>query len=102
MMLLWVVYLSFEVVMIGCEVVWVKRNVRDNFRVGQDGCSNDTSVCPSYAECQPDGLCLCDVNNPNFRNPVIKLIGGKLEDGDSYGCVDNRIIRFRATGKCCI
>ena len=99
---LWVVYLCFEVVMTGCEVVWVNRNVRDRFRVGEDGCTDDTSVCQIRAECQPDGCCLCDVNNPNFRNPVIKLTDGhEIKEGDSYGCVDNIII-IRLTSKCCV
>ena len=68
---MWAVCLSFEAFMTGCEVVWVNRNVTDSIRAGKDGCTNDTSVCPSHAECQADGSCLCDANNPNFRNPVI-------------------------------
>jgi hypothetical protein len=56
-----VICLSFEVAVTGCKVVWVKRNVTDSFRVGKDGCTNDTSICRrSSATCQPDsGLCLC-------------------------------------------
>ena len=92
--LMWFVCLSFEVYMTGCEVIWVHRNVTDSFRVGKDGCTNDTNICPSHAECEPDGSCLCDAHNPNFRNPVIEWNGDKLQEGDSYGCLDN-IVSFR-------
>ena len=80
--------------MSGCEVVWVKRNVTDSFRVGKGGCTNDTSVCTNVsATCQDDGSCLCQSETPNYRNPVIK----KLKDfvyGDSYGCINKTLIRY--------
>ena len=67
--LLWFICLSCKVFMTGCEVVWVNRNVIDSFRVGKDGCTNDTSVCPSSSTCQTDsGLCLCRDSEPNFYN----------------------------------
>ena len=92
--LLWVICLWYKVVMIGCEVVWVNRNVTDSFRVGQDGCTNDTSVCTNvFATCQDDGSCLCSSKSPSFRNPVIEVTGGKLMYGSSYGCIKNDNIR---------
>ena len=96
-----VICLSFKACMTGCEVVWVNRNVTDSFRVGKDGCRNDTSVCPSRAKCRPDGSCLCNVYNPNFRNPVLEWFEDGIKDGDSYGCVDN-IVGYRVIGKCYI
>ena len=76
-------------VMTGCEVVWVNRNVTDSFRVGKDGCTNDTRVCPSSSTCQTDsGLCLCHDNTPSFRNPTDK--------NQTYGCVSNTNIRSGA------
>ena len=66
--LLWVMYFSCEIVTIGAEVVLVNRNVTDSFRVGEDGCTNDSSVCPKSSTCQPgSGLCLCG-HKLNFRN----------------------------------
>ena len=57
-------------VMAGSEVVLVHRNFTDSFRVGKDGCTNDSKVCPSSSTCQPhSGLCLCR-NLPNFLNPA--------------------------------
>jgi hypothetical protein len=88
--LVWVTCLSCEVVMTGCEVVWVNRNVTDSFRVGKDGCTNDTSICRrSSATCQSDsGLCLCGVDQPNFRNPAVESSSDKV-----YGCISNDNIR---------
>jgi hypothetical protein len=37
----WVIYLSYKMVMTGCEVVLVNRNVLDSFRVGKDGCTHN-------------------------------------------------------------
>ena len=81
--------------MTGCEVVWVNRNVTDSFRVGKDGCTNDTSVCPSSSTCQTDsGLCLCSDIEPSFSNP-----DGRTSDGKIYGCASNHNIRSGA-GEC--
>ena len=87
--------------MTGCEVVLVKRNVTDSFRVGKDGCTNDTSVCKSNATCQPDGSCLCNSESLSYRNLVLGINGSEIVYGDSYGCIDNEIIRFGA-GKCSV
>jgi hypothetical protein len=88
--LVWVICLSCIVAMSGCEVVWVNRNVTDSFRVGKDGCTNDTSICRrSSAKCQPDsGLCSCGESGPNFRNPAVE----SRRDKD-YGCIGNDNIR---------
>ena len=84
LVLLWFICLSCKVFMTGCKVVWVNRNVTDSFRVGKDGCTNDTSVCPSSSICQTDsGLCLCRDSEPNFRNS-----NGKP------GCFNNHNIRL--------
>ena len=86
--LVWVICLSYKVVMTGGEVVLVNRNVTDSFRVGKDGCTNDTSVCTSSATCQSDGLCLCNKDSfCNFRNPVFEIDNGNLVYGETYGCV---------------
>ena len=80
-----VIYLSYKVVLTGCEVVLVNRNVTDSFRVGKGGCKNDSNVCPSSSTCQRDsGLCLCG-RLPNFRNPVVENING-------YKCVSSQEI----------
>ena len=88
-LLLWLLCLSCKVVLIDCEVVLVNRNVSDSFRVGKDGCTNDTSVCPSSSTCHTDsGLCLCVGTKPSFRNPT------EVSDGDKvYGCLSNQKIR---------
>ena len=94
-LLLWFISLSCKVVMTGCEVVWVNRNVTDSFRVGKDGCKNDTSVCPSTSICQTDsGLCLCRDHMPNFRNP-----NENLNDKKGYGCISGHNINS-AAGEC--
>ncbi|CAB4028803.1 Hypothetical predicted protein, partial [Paramuricea clavata] len=71
--------------MTGCEVVWVNRNVIDSFRVGEDGCTNDGTVCTDFgATCrQSDGLCICTGNEPNFRKPTSK----------DYGCLSSDSVR---------
>ena len=78
--------------MTGCEVVLVNRNVTDSFRVGEDGCTNDASVCTDFGTAcrQSDGLCLCPVGEPNFRKPT----GVK-----DYGCLNSESIRLGA-GEC--
>ena len=90
--LLWVVCLSFKVCMTGCEVIWVNRNANDSFRVGEAGCTNDTSVCSNVsATCQDDGSCLCSGVLPNFRNPIIYREASvrKYLYGSTYGCIGN-------------
>ena len=80
-----VICLSYKVVLTGCEVVLVHRNVTDSFRVGKDGCTNDSSVCPTSSTCQADsGLCLCG-NLPNFLNPDVGNVNG-------YKCVKSQDI----------
>jgi hypothetical protein len=102
--LVWVICLCYKVVLTGCEVVLVNRDLRDSFRVGKDGCTNNTSVCTSPATCQSDGSCLCSVDKPNFRNPNIIVVGGGggLKYGDSYGCVSSDDLRFGIGGKLCM
>ena len=95
--LMWVVCLSFEAPITGCEVVWVNRNVNDSFRVGEGGCANDASVCTNVsATCQDDGSCLCDEGSPNFRNPIIEASDGKYMYGSTHGCIGNSEIRIGA------
>ena len=90
--LLWFICLSCKVFMTGCEVVWVNRNVTDSFRVDKDGCTKNTSVCPSSSTCQTDsGLCLCRDREPSFRNP-----NKGTNDSPVYGCLSNRNIRSGA------
>ncbi len=99
-LLLGVICLTYKVVMTGGEVVSVNRNVTDNFRVGESGCTNDTSVCTNVsATCRKsDGSCLCNSTRPNFRNPIITA---NTTYGDTYGCVDKFPMRFRV-GTCFI
>ena len=93
--LLGFICLSCKVFMIGCEVVWVNRNVTDSFRVGKDGCTKNTSVCPSSSTCQTDsGLCLCLNGEPTFTNP-----SGKTGDGQGYGCL-SRYNKSNGAGEC--
>jgi hypothetical protein len=99
--LVWAICLSCKVVMTGCEVVLVNRNVTDSFRVGKDGCTSDKSVCKSNATCQPDGSCFCNSESLSYRNPVLETKGSEIVYSDSYGCIDNEIIRFGA-GKCSV
>ncbi|CAB4008248.1 Hypothetical predicted protein [Paramuricea clavata] len=91
--LVWVIYLCYKVVITGCEVVLVNRNVTDSFRFGKDGCTNDERVCTSSATCQSDGSCLCSADKPNFRNPATRSGVDK-----SYGCLDSESIRFGLVG----
>ncbi|CAB4026456.1 Hypothetical predicted protein, partial [Paramuricea clavata] len=88
MLLVWVIYLSYKIVLTGCEVILVNRNGLDSFRVGKDGCKLDTSVCTSPATCQSDKSCLCSDDEPNFRNPRTRA-----GDGKNYGCLDSESIR---------
>ncbi|CAB4039550.1 Hypothetical predicted protein, partial [Paramuricea clavata] len=84
-----IICLSCKVVITDCEVVLVNRNVADSFRVGKDGCTNDTSVCTDFATAcrQSDGLCLCPVGQPNFRKPT---------SAKDYGCLNSESIRLGA------
>ena len=69
---LWVISLLLKVVLLRCEVVLVNRNAIDSFRVGKDGCTNNTAdICTMSARCQADsGLCICHREQPNFQlNP---------------------------------
>ena len=92
-MLLWTIWSTCKVVTASNEVVLVKRNVRDSFRVGEDGCTNDNSVCTSSATCQNDsGLCLCNKDSPNFLNRVV-------ESSYQYSCIRSGSIRFQI-GEC--
>lgn len=95
------IFLCRNVVMTSFEVIWVSRNATDSFRVGEDGCTNNVSVCAKSATCQTDGSCLCYPSTPNFRNPRAVFNNKTLYEGDSYGCIDT-IIRFRIkkNGKC--
>jgi hypothetical protein len=91
--LVWVIYLSYKMILTGCEVVLVNRNVQDRFRVGKDGCKFDTSVCTNRAKCQSDGSCLCSDDEPDFRNPHTRA-----GDDKDYGCLDSGSIR-KGVGK---
>ena len=92
---LWVIPLLLKVVLMRCEVVLVNRNVIDSFRVGKDGCSNNTNICTISGECQVDsGLCLCLNGLPDFQlNPSSMMIGKKL-----YGCRSSADIQAGAGG----
>jgi hypothetical protein len=101
--LVWLICLSCKVVVTGCEVVWVNRNVTDSFRVGKNGCTNDTSVCTRRnASRQSDGSCLCNSESLSYRNrhPVLETNGSEIVYGDSYGCIDNEMLRRFGAGKC--
>lgn len=78
------------------QVAVVDRNVRDSFRLGNDGCANNVSVCSSSATCLADGLCLCNADTPNFQSPIIQYKSTKNDQDDSYGCVDNVYGRFKS------
>ena len=92
---MWVICLSYKMVLTGCEVVLVNRNAQDSFRVGKDGCNHDTSVCSSPATCrQSDGSCLCSDDERNFRNPT-----HRRGDDKDYGCLDSDSIRA-GVGEC--
>ena len=76
------------------EVVLVERNVTDSFRVGNDGCRNNASVCTSFAAtCRPDtGLCFCNKNSPNFVNHIKKI-------SREYYCAPNNAISYLIGGE---
>ena len=81
-----------------CRVSLLTRNVTDSFRVGEEGCKGDQSICTSVqASCQENGLCLCKEEYPHFRNPtIIKSAKGNnypFGYGDTYGCVGKELIK---------
>ena len=88
-----IVYFLCQVQLTECQVTLVTRNVTDSFRVGEEGCKRNESICTSVqASCQEDGLCVCKEEFPHFSNPTIikKNTGGnsfELVYGDSYGCM---------------
>ena len=87
---------TYKLVASNNEVVLVKRNVRDSFRVEKDGCTNNASVCSSSATCQPDtGLCLCNEGFPNFAVNLIEKVST-----DQYRCVPNNAIAYLVGGEC--
>ena len=91
--LMWAICSTYKVV--ASKVVLVKRNDRDSFRVGKDGCTNNSSVCTSSATCQPDtGLCLCNEDLPNFVNLIEKRSTGQCR------CVPNNTIPYLVGGEC--
>ena len=88
-----VFYCLGKVTLSSCEVVSVNRNVTDSFLVGENGCTNNPSVCTTRsAICQPDGWCLCSSLRPTYRNPVIQVKSRKLHYGSVDGCVSNQYI----------
>lgn len=92
-MLLWTIWSMYKVVTSSNEVVWVQRHIRDRFRVGEDGCKKDTSVCTSSASCQTgSGLCLCNEDSLNF-------VSHDVESSYGYGCVKDGKIPFQF-GEC--
>ena len=84
-----VFYIFGKVTLSSCEVVSVNRNVVDSFYVGENGCTNDPSVCTTRsATCQPDGWCLCSSLRPTFWNPEIEIGYVNFD-----GCASNDLIR---------
>jgi hypothetical protein len=87
--------LFYKMVLTGCDVVWVNRNVTDSFRVGKDGCTYDSSVCTNFdARCikSSGGVCLCGIFKPNYRNP-------RPGDDKGYGCLNDHNMRA-GVGEC--
>jgi hypothetical protein len=87
--LVWAIYLSYKMVLTGCEVVWVHRDVVDSFHVGKYGCTYYSSVCTnSDATCRKsDGLCLYGILKPNYINP-----NTRTGDDKGHGCVNSYIV----------
>ena len=81
------------------EVVLVNRNKIDSFRVGKDGCTNDTNVCPTSAICRmSDGFCQCTSSAPTYRTSLLNTNGLR---GLVYGCVSDSLIGQSSNiGKC--
>ena len=91
------VYLLCQVSFVECQVTLVKRDVRDEFRIGDEGCKNNQSICTNVgASCLTNsGLCQCDDPNPHFRNPTITTKDTILSYGSSYGCITTEFIQRR-------
>ena len=88
-------FLVIKVVLSDSQVLSVNRHLIDSFRVGDDGCTNDASVCTSSAICNREtGFCECSSIKPNFRNPAIISVDGSLKFSNLYGCVNNEYIRL--------
>ena len=80
------------------EVVSVNRSDIDSFRVGEDGCTNDTNVCPTSAHCR-SGFCVCTPNTPTYRTLLSTTDG--LRGLIMYGCVSNSLVGLSSdNGKC--
>ena len=79
------------------EVVSVNRGKTDSFRVGKDGCKNDSKVCSTSATCrEADGLCLCSSRTPTYRKFLMTSLRGVV-----YGCVQDSLICLSSgNGKC--
>ena len=74
-----------KVVLSDSQVLSVNRHLIDSFRVGEDGCTNDASVCTSSAICNRETrFCECSSIKPNFRNPAIISVDGSLKFSNSY------------------
>ena len=87
-MLLWTMCSMCKVVTTTNEVGLVHRHFRDRFRVGKDGCANNTNVCTNFAKCQVDsGLCVCKGDSLNFINHV-------EDSSNEYTCVSNENIAY--------
>jgi hypothetical protein len=70
--LLWVICLSCKVVMTGCEVVLVNRNIIDSFRVGEDGCRKVTLFVRISVQVVNQMICVCVLLvNPLFENLLV-------------------------------
>ena len=91
-MLLWTIWSMYKVVTTSNQVVLVHRHFRDSFRVGKDGCVNNTNVCKNSATCQTEsGLCRCNEDSLHFVNHV--------EDSYfEYNCVNNENIAHYVGG----
>lgn len=85
-----------QVALSTCEVTLVTRNYTDSFRIGKDDCERNEIVCTTAgATCQDDGLCLCDLKNPHFRNPKVIIANSSFRYGNSYGCLTSVYMRQR-------
>ena len=81
------------------EVVLVNRNKIDSFRVGKDGCTNDTNICPTSSFCRmSDGFCQCTSSRPTYQTFSLNTNGVR---GLVYGCVSDSLIgQSSNNGKC--
>ena len=60
----------FSLFLMSSDLAWVTRDVIDIFRIGEEGCLINKSVCTTTASWQNDGSCLCNEGTPHFRNPI--------------------------------